>query len=224
MSFVWCLSSLARVEPWTRWRGRGAMSPQRFAVFGGVVRNARSQRLGCCWTRWPRFARHRKRRSADRGRHTASDRNCQDSADCVSVQGCIDAAFPTSSVLPPVRIASASAPDPVQNDVEAPAPLSKSPRWEHRRRFADPREVLPPGADRVGEHARSRAKGCRGVSAAWSKSPRWRASSLLCLTLARCCRPWRSRRRARLIQCKTMSRRQRSSRSRRDGERRRCFA
>ena len=68
-------------------RGRRGEEPAATCCISGVVRNGRSRRLGRCRARWPRFARHREHRSADRGqsgnicnrprrarRHTSSNR------------------------------------------------------------------------------------------------------------------------------------------------------
>ena len=168
MSFVWCLSSLA---PWSLGRGSRGRGNEPAAIrrIRGVVRNARSQRLGCCWTRWPRFARHRKRRSADRGRHTASDRNCQ--GQCRwrlrSRYGIIDAALPDPrQMLPPVRIASASTPDPVQKDVEASALPFEVPEIESiLAALPDPQEMLPPVAIASAGTPDPVQRRCRGVGA-----------------------------------------------------------
>ena len=167
------------------------MSPQRFAVLavlcGTLVLNGWVA-AGLVGLGSPR---HRKRRSADRGRHTASDRNCQGQCRwCLRSRcGIIDAALPDpGQMLPPVRIASASTPDPVQKDVEASALPFEVPEMESiLAALPDPQEMLPPVAiasastpDPV--QTMSRRQRCL------SKSPRWRASSLLCPTLMRCCR------------------------------------
>ena len=53
---------MVHVEPWTR--RREGEEPATTCCIHGAVR--RSRRLGCCRARWPRFARHREYRSADR--------------------------------------------------------------------------------------------------------------------------------------------------------------
>ncbi len=71
-----------------------------------------------------------------------------DSVDGVSVQGMIDAAFAElGQMLPPVRIASASAPDPVQQEVEATALPFEVPEMESiLAALPDPQEMLAPVA------------------------------------------------------------------------------
>jgi hypothetical protein len=72
----------------------------------------------------------------------------KDSVDGISVPdtGIVDAALPEPrAVLPPARTASASTPDPVQNDVEASAPpVEAAERGSVGAALPDPREMLPP--------------------------------------------------------------------------------
>ena len=72
----------------------------------------------------------------------------KDSVDGVSVLGIIDAAFSDlGQMLPPVRIASTSTPDPVQKDVEASALPFEVPEVESiLAAFPEPHEMLPPVA------------------------------------------------------------------------------
>ena len=125
------------------------MSPQRFAVLavlcGTLVLNGWVA-AGLAGLGSPGIENGGARIAVDTPRATAI---AKDSVDGVSVPSGSSTPLCLTSreVPPPVRIASASTPDPVQKDVEA---------------SALPFEV-----------------------------PEMRASSLLCLTLRRCCRPWR---------------------------------
>jgi hypothetical protein len=68
----------------------------------------------------------------------------EDSVDAVSVpEGIIDAALPRE-VLPPARIASASTPDPAQNDVETSALVEVAEIGSVGAALPDPRERLLP--------------------------------------------------------------------------------
>ncbi len=69
----------------------------------------------------------------------------QDRVDGVSDAGIIDAALPDPrEMLPPARIASASTPDPAQNDVAASAPSVEAAIGSVDAALPDPREMLPP--------------------------------------------------------------------------------
>ena len=119
-----------------------------------------------------------------------------DIVDGVSVPdtGIIDAALPDPrEVLPPVRIASASTPDPGPNDVEASAP-PVDVAWMGNVRAAvpEPREMPPLEATapaRAPDPGRTMSRRPRPRST----SPRRRASAPLCTTLVRCCRRPRRR-------------------------------
>jgi hypothetical protein len=72
----------------------------------------------------------------------------ENSVDGLSILGIIDAAFSDlGQMLPPVRIASASSPDPVQKEVEASAPPFEVPEMESiLAALPDPQEMLAPVA------------------------------------------------------------------------------
>jgi hypothetical protein len=124
------------------------MSPQRFAVFavlcGTLVLNGWvAAELAGLGSR--SIERDRARIAVDTPQATAIAEN---SVDGVSIRGIIDAAFSDLDQMPPpVRIASASTPDPVQKDVEASALPFEVPEMESLlAALPDPQAMLAPVA------------------------------------------------------------------------------
>jgi hypothetical protein len=124
------------------------MSPQRFAVLavlcGMLVLNGWVA-AGLVGLGSRSIENDRARIAVDTPQATAIAEN---SVDGVSILGIIDAAFSDlGQMLPPVRIASASTPDPVQKDVEALALPFEVPEMESiLAALPDPQEMLAPVA------------------------------------------------------------------------------
>jgi hypothetical protein len=124
------------------------MSPQRFAVLsvlcGTLVLNGWVA-AGLVGLGSPAIENGAARIAVDTPRATAM---AKDSVDSVVVPdtGIIDAALPDPhEMLPPARIASARTPDPVQNDVKAPAPLVEvAGKGSVSAALPDPQEMPPP--------------------------------------------------------------------------------
>jgi len=124
------------------------MSPQRFAVLavlcGTLVLNGWVA-AGLAGLGSPGIENGGARIAVQTPRATAI---AKDSVDGVSVPdtGIIDAALPDPrAVLPPARIASASTPHQVQNDVEASAPpIEAAGIGSVGAVLPEPRELLPP--------------------------------------------------------------------------------
>lgn len=124
------------------------MSPQRFTVLavlcGTLVLNAWVG-AGLVGLGSRSIENDRARIAIDTPQATAIAGN---SVDVVSVQEIIDAAFSDlDQILPPVRIASASTPDPAQKDVEASALPFEVPEMESiLAALPDPQKMLAPVA------------------------------------------------------------------------------
>jgi hypothetical protein len=121
------------------------MSPQRFAVsavlFGTLVLNGWVA-AGLAGLGSPGIENGGSRIAAD----TPATAIANASVDGVSVQGIIEAAFSDlGQMLPPMRVASASAPDPLPRDVEVSAPPFEVPEMESiLAALPDPQVMLPP--------------------------------------------------------------------------------
>jgi hypothetical protein len=122
------------------------MSAQQFAVFavlcGTLVLNGWVA-AGLVGLGLRSIENDRARIAVDTPQATAIAEN---SVDGVSILGIIDAAFSDlGQMLPPVRIASASTPDPGQKEVEASAPPFEVPEMESIvAALPDPQEMLAP--------------------------------------------------------------------------------
>jgi hypothetical protein len=128
------------------------MSPQRFAVLavlGGTLVLNGWVAAGLAGLGLPGSENGGARIAADTPRATAiaKDSVAKDSVDRVSDTGIIGAASPGPEVLPPARIASASKPDQMQNDVEASAPSVEVAGTGSVAALPEPREV--PSAARI---------------------------------------------------------------------------
>ena len=124
------------------------MSPQRFAVFAvlcGTLVLGGWVAAGPVGLGSRSIENDRARIAADMLQATAMAEN---SVDGVSILRRIDAAFSDlAQMTPPVRIASASTPDPVQKDVAAPALPFEVPETESiLAALPDPQEMLAPVA------------------------------------------------------------------------------
>src|SRR3954469_8061714 len=144
MSCVRFLSSLVRVSL-DQTFGGGVMSPQRFAVLtvlcAALVLSGWAAEFGGPGSR-------SENGGARIGVNTPQAAAiAEDRLDGVSIVGMIDAAFSDLRQTPPVRIASASTPDPAKEDVEASALPFDVPEMESiLAALPDPQEMLAPVA------------------------------------------------------------------------------
>src|SRR5947209_17879459 len=140
MSCVRFLSSLARVSL-DQTFGGGVMSPQRFAVLAVLC-------AMLVLSGWAAEFVGAGSRSENDGRRIAVDAPqataiAENNLDGVAILGIIEAAFSDLRQTPPVRIAWASTPDPVKEDVEASALPFEVPEMESiLAALPDPQEML----------------------------------------------------------------------------------
>ena len=131
------------------------------------MRNGRSRRLGCCQPRGPRFLGIENTGAPIEDRRATSvtpGAEHVDAALAIAIRGddgaigdteSVDAALPDPRQMlppatPPVQIASASTPDPVQDDVEAAARLVEvADMGSVDAALPDPRQMLPPATPPV---------------------------------------------------------------------------
>ncbi len=121
------------------------MSPPRFAVLAvlcGTLALNGWVAAGLAGLGLPGIENDGARIAVDTPQATAMAEN---PVEGVSIPGLINAAFSALDQMPPLRVASASTPDPVQKEVEASAPPFEVPELESiLAALPDPQEMLAP--------------------------------------------------------------------------------